>query len=98
MYTQEIFSCEKNKIFILSIGSKCCIREIIYFYFLETPWLLYGIIIALATGYVLAISGVIIYGCDKLITKIRIFRGGYNEPVVIQLRNLQEQLHQDCEV
>ena len=78
---------------------KCVITS--FFIFLETPWLLYGIIIGLSVGYVMLIVGGILYGFIKLGRWIRTRvltglerRRQHSEPTIIQLRQLQENLNQ----
>ena len=67
----------------------------------EKPWLLYGIIIGLSSGYALVMIGGIIYGLIKLgrwiRTKVSTFyekRREQAEPTVLHLRQLQENLNQ----
>ena len=68
-----------------------------FFVLLETPWLLYGIIIGLSSGYALLMIGGIIYGLIKLgrwiRTKVSTFldkRREQAEPTALHLRQLQD--------
>ena len=68
-----------------------------FFALLETPWLLYGIIIRLSSGYALLMIGGIIYGLIKLGRWIRtkvstLFnkRREQAEPTALHLRQLQD--------
>ena len=68
-----------------------------FFVLLETPWLLYGIIIGLSSGYALLMIGGIIYGLIKLgrwiRTKVSTFfdkRKEQAEPTALHLRQLQD--------
>ena len=68
-----------------------------FFVLLETPWLLYGIIIGLSSGYALLMIGGIIYGLIKLgrwiKTKVSTFfdkRREQAEPTALHLRQLQD--------
>ena len=68
-----------------------------FFVLLETPWLLYGIIIGLSSGYALLMIGGIIYGLIKLgrwiRTKVSTFfnkRREQSEPTALHLRQLQD--------
>ena len=67
------------------------------FFLLETPWLLYRIIIGLSSGYALLMIGCIIYGLIKLGRWIRIKVSTFfdkkreqAEPTVLHLRQLQD--------
>ena len=66
---------------------------------LEKPWMLYGIIIALSSGYAVALIGGIIYGFIKCIQythdKVLQFRNKRREeaePRPMQLRQMQQNL------
>ena len=68
-----------------------------FFVLLETPWLLYGIIIGLSSGYALLMIGGIIYGLIKLgrwiRTKVSTFFNKRREqagPSALHLRQLQD--------
>ena len=75
-----------------------------FFFFkniLDTPWMLYGIIITLSVGYVIALVGGIVYGCVKCIqftnVKILQFRNKRREqtaPTPIELRQMQQNVQQ----
>ena len=68
----------------------------------DTPWLLYGIIIALASGYALLMMGCIIWGFVKLVRYIRHRVSNFMEqkrqeepgPSPHQLRQMLENLRQ----
>ena len=70
---------------------------VLFFVLLETPWLLYGIIIGLSSGYALLMIGGIIYGLIKLgrwiRTEVSTFfnkRREQAEPTALHLRQLQD--------
>ena len=70
-------------------------------HFLDTPWVLWGIIIALSTGYAIALVVGLVYGCVKCsrfiqlkIIQFRNQRREESEPHPIQLRQLQQNLQQ----
>ena len=70
-------------------------------HFLDTPWVLWGIIIALSSGYAISLVVALVYGCvkcskfiqDKII-QFRNQRKEDSEPHHMQLRQLQQNLQQ----
>ena len=69
--------------------------------FLDTPWVLWGIIIALSSGYAIALIVGLVYGCVKCIKLIQLkiiqFREQQrenSEPNPVDLRVMQERVQQ----
>ena len=71
-----------------------------FIHFLERPWVLFGVIIGLSSGYVIALTAGMVYGCIKCfkfthlkISQLREQRGN-TEPDPMHLRVMQERVQQ----
>ena len=76
-------------------------KSFFFFCSSEKPWLLYGIIIGLSSGYALVMIGGIIYGLIKLgrwiRTKVTTFfdkRREQAEPTALHLRQMHDNVRQ----